>query len=239
MLESLPISSSTHVALLSLAAPPNIEFLAHGPTVLVLVAYFWRQWTPYLRLSRATVMTLAPLLLYGFCAELITLGGFTLRDTILSLLPVSVGVAISGLLLLSLRVVPQGTRSSLTLRDAIIIGCAQACALAPGISRLASTYVVGRYTGLSHDASFRFSCLLQVPLFGAAALKGLYGVWRDGQLGDSATVTMGGLIIGAMALAYLLLWATEYLMKTNRVWLLGGYLLVVAMVLFLHQIAAV
>jgi len=56
--------------------------------------------------------------------------------------------------------------------DALLIGLAQAVALAPGVSRSGTTMATGRIMGLSKEAAFRFSFLMYIPaVAGAAVLK--------------------------------------------------------------------
>ena len=58
------------------------------------------------------------------------------------------------------------------LRQAILIGCAQALALIPGTSRSGITLIAGLWLGLSRRVAAKFSFLLSVPIIlGAAALK--------------------------------------------------------------------
>jgi undecaprenyl-diphosphatase len=59
---------------------------------------------------------------------------------------------------------------SIRLRDAIIIGCAQALAVVPGVSRSGITLLAAMALGLRRDAAARFSFLLSVPAVAAAAV---------------------------------------------------------------------
>lgn len=52
----------------------------------------------------------------------------------------------------------------LTIREALIIGFAQAIALIPGISRSGSTIVAGMLAGLKQDTALRFSFMLFIPV---------------------------------------------------------------------------
>ncbi len=63
------------------------------------------------------------------------------------------------------------TEDSVTWMDAALIGCAQACALIPGVSRSGSTISVGMFLGLRRDAAARFTFLLAIPATLAAAGK--------------------------------------------------------------------
>jgi undecaprenyl-diphosphatase len=58
------------------------------------------------------------------------------------------------------------------LRDALLIGCAQALALVPGVSRSGATITMGLFLGYRREEAARFSFLLATPItFGAAVLK--------------------------------------------------------------------
>jgi undecaprenyl-diphosphatase len=58
------------------------------------------------------------------------------------------------------------------LRDAVLIGCAQALALVPGVSRSGATISAALFLGHRREAAARFSFLLATPItFGAAMLK--------------------------------------------------------------------
>ena len=59
---------------------------------------------------------------------------------------------------------------SLTMRDGVLIGVAQACALIPGVSRSGATITGGLFLGLDRTAAARYSFLLSIP---AVVLSGL------------------------------------------------------------------
>ena len=54
--------------------------------------------------------------------------------------------------------------TDVTLRDAFLIGCAQALALIPGTSRSGVTITAGRFLGFARQDAARFSFLLSVPV---------------------------------------------------------------------------
>jgi undecaprenyl-diphosphatase len=62
--------------------------------------------------------------------------------------------------------------NSLSWKEAVIIGCAQALALIPGFSRSGSTMVAGLGIRLTHEDAARYSFLLGTPIiFAAGALE--------------------------------------------------------------------
>jgi undecaprenyl-diphosphatase len=81
--------------------------------------------------------------------------------------------------------------SSLSWKEALIVGLCQALALIPGISRSGVTMVGGLGVRLSHEDAARYSFLLGTPLIGAAALL------EVPQLIGQSTQTWLYIIIGA------------------------------------------
>src|ERR687885_1132724 len=87
---------------------------------------------------------------------------------------------------------------SLTVRDGVVIGCAQALALVPGVSRSGATISAGLFLNFDRTAAARYSFLLSVP---AVVLSGLFELRHAGE---------GNLPVGATALATLLAFVTGY-----------------------------
>jgi undecaprenyl-diphosphatase len=86
--------------------------------------------------------------------------------------------------------------ASLSLREALFIGVAQALALMPGVSRSGITISAGRVLGLDRDAAARLSFLLLVPtVLGAVVLKGV----KDVLLGDLPAGWQGPFLVGVLA----------------------------------------
>jgi undecaprenyl-diphosphatase len=54
--------------------------------------------------------------------------------------------------------------ASLTARDIVVIGCAQAISLMPGVSRSGMTIAAALLMGLNRDAAARFSFLMAIPV---------------------------------------------------------------------------
>ena len=95
------------------------------------------------------------------------------------------------------------------LRDALVIGAAQALALVPGVSRSGITLVAGMALGLRRDAAARFSFLLSVPAIGAAGVFELPDVLRA--QGVSKGVLVAGLLAAAVSGYFSIAWLLRYL----------------------------
>ena len=84
----------------------------------------------------------------------------------------------------------------LGLRHGVVMGLAQALALAPGVSRSGITITAGRFMRLDRDSAARFSFLLLLPtVLGAVVLKGV----GDVLLGDLPAGWQGPFLVGTLA----------------------------------------
>jgi len=96
--------------------------------------------------------------------------------------------------------------ASVTLRDAGVIGLAQAAALVPGVSRSGATISAGLFLGFDRAGAARFSFLLSVP---AVVLSGLYelkDIGGEGAAGavPTAIATLFAFLFGYWSIAFLL-----------------------------------
>jgi undecaprenyl-diphosphatase len=88
---------------------------------------------------------------------------------------------------------------SLTVRDALIVGVAQAAALIPGVSRSGATITAGLFRGLTRADAARFSFLLGAPIVAAAGAKGLLDTLNSGLDAGQLGVFAVGLAASALA----------------------------------------
>jgi undecaprenyl-diphosphatase len=97
---------------------------------------------------------------------------------------------------------------SLGWQSGLFIGCAQALALLPGVSRSGSTITAGLMTGLKRDSAARFSFLLGVPAIVGAGVLETKKVMDAGLNGNQITTFIVGAItaaiVGYFAIAFLL-----------------------------------
>jgi undecaprenyl-diphosphatase len=121
---------------------------------------------------------------------------------------------------------------SLSVRDGLYVGMAQALALAPGVSRSGVTISAGRMLGLDRDSAARFAFLLLVPaVAGATVLKG-FGAIRDGLPdGVAAPMIFGTLAAGVAsyaAIAFVLAYVRRHSYDVFVIYrvLLGVFILV-------------
>lgn len=225
--EFLPVSSSGHLVIVPWLlgwTPGDLLFdtVLHWGTLLSIGVVFWGD---LLAIARATLTSLARRSLADANARLgwwIVLGsvpavftGLLLKDKIETLFhePVAAGgflFVTAAFLLGSEWLTRRGLGNEagsgagkglerLSLVDSLLIGAAQAVALAPGISRSGSTIAAGLARGLRREEAARFSFLLGTPAFLGAGLLQLADVLST----DPARLAAGWpvLLVGFVASA--------------------------------------
>lgn len=80
----------------------------------------------------------------------------------------------------------QRKDGNMTMKDAIIIGCAQAVALIPGISRSGATIVAAMARGINQETALRFSFLLFIPVSLGGAVLSFTDILNDSNLAQMA-----------------------------------------------------
>ena len=199
--EFLPISSTGHLRIVPAFAgwdDPGAAFTAVTQlgTMAAVLLYFrhdlWRILIAWVRSlgDREVRRTLDARLGWFIVLGTIPIGVFGLafnnqiEDSARDLYLIGSMLIVLGLLLLLAEHVATRTRQveDLTARDAAIIGCAQALALVPGVSRSGSTITAGLFLGQDRPAAARYSFLLTVP---AVVLSGLFELRHIGD-GDGA-----------------------------------------------------
>jgi undecaprenyl-diphosphatase len=105
--------------------------------------------------------------------------------------------------------------TTITRRDATVIGFAQALALVPGVSRSGATISAGLLLGFDRVSAARFSFLLSIPavvLSGLYELKDVVNGSAEGSagLGPTAVATVLAFITGYASIAFLLRYLTTH-----------------------------
>ena len=84
------------------------------------------------------------------------------------------------------------------LREALVMGAAQAAALSPGVSRSGITITAGRWLGFERDAAARLSFLMSMPITGGAALYKGVELAVDGLPPGMAPAFFWGIVASAV-----------------------------------------
>lgn len=117
------------------------------------------------RLLLLVVISAAPALAIGAAAEGFIAGRLSTPASVAAMLILGAGV-----LTVADRQHGRRLMNELTIRDSLLIGLAQAAALAPGVSRSGMTIAAARGLRLDREPAARFSFLASLPLIAAAAI---------------------------------------------------------------------
>lgn len=194
--EFLPISSSGHLSIFQnwfgLEEPDNLfNVLLHFATLIAVCVVYWRDIVdmikeffrgvealtnrkddhgpvpPARRLVMMVILGTLPLLLVLPIEDKVeALGGSNLF--------VGIALLFTGAILFVSDRMAKGkkTARTATVKDALLVGCAQAVAVVPGLSRSGCTIAAGMALGFDRTFAVRFSFLLSLPaVLGATLLK--------------------------------------------------------------------
>ena len=196
-----------------LAESPTLEVILHAGTLGSILVVFWRRILDLLSSDRRVI----PLLIIGTIPAVVV--GLTIKMSFEHILrsPLLAGVCLigTGIMLIVLgRLRPRdGAYQSLSYVGAFLVGCFQAFAILPGISRSGSTILGGRMLGLKNDDSVTFSFLLAIPAICGATVLTLKDVYKQYNEGTPMAYDLGTLLIGA-AIAFVVgIFALKWLIK--------------------------
>ena len=233
--EFLPVSSSAHLIFAQQALGVGdvglaFDVLMHVGTLVAVIIYFFND---IINMIKGFLLSLVDLKNGNFMGEIKKDPYKKLAWlTILATIPVGVvgvlfndmiesmfqGLTIPAFLLLvtgCLLYASQRMNSgridvrNVTIKEALIMGCGQALAVLPGLSRSGTTIAAGLFAGLDKEFAAKFSFILSIPaILGAAVfqLKDLSG----------GSVEIGACIAGFIVAAISGYLAISFLLKIVR-----------------------
>lgn len=232
--EFLPISSSGHLRVVPAFAgweDPGAAFTAviQLGTMAAVVLYFRedlvriaRVWLASLRdasrrseldarLGWYLIIGTIPIVIFGFAFS------HQIENNARDLYLIGTTLIVLGIVLLVAEKVSRRERdlTTITRRDAIVVGFAQALALIPGVSRSGATITAGLFLGMDRVSAARFSFLLSIPavvLSGVYELRDVVGGSAEGGVGvgPTAVATVFAFISGYASIAFLLRFLTTH-----------------------------
>jgi len=220
--EFLPVSSSAHLILARAFFGWNAEAFGlafdvacHVGTLVAVLAYFWRD----LAAMAAALPQVAAADASGPARRIRLIVAGTLPVVVVGLLfsglvertlrtPLVAALNLAAVALIFFVVERVGSQQrgegTLTAREATVIGCAQAAALVPGVSRSGATISMAMLMGLKRDEAARFTFLLGIPaILVAAGREGIAlvrqglapGEWQLFAAGATASAVVGYLTV--------------------------------------------
>jgi undecaprenyl-diphosphatase len=221
--EFLPISSDGHLVLADYLLGVELggrdalgfDILLHGASLLTILLVDRALWVKLLSSPfRRDKEGMRLLLLLAVSIVPAGIAGLLFADVIAgelrSVAYAAAGFAVTAaVLILGERAGRGGSRGmeSMTLSRTLLVGCAQAIALLPGVSRSGCTTSAARALGLSREAALRFSFLMVVPAILGALAKTALDV-ADGSvefppLGSSLVGFAASFVVSLGAIAFL------------------------------------
>ncbi len=184
--EYLPVSSSGHLAigsyLFGINGEENLAFTVavHVATVLSTFVVLWSEIAWILKGIFKFEMNDETKYLFNIIISMIPVGivGVFFKDTVeeifgSGLLIVGIMLLVTAALLIFSYYAKPRQKETIGIRDAFIIGLAQAIAVMPGLSRSGSTIATGLLLGNKKEKLAQFSFLMVIPPILGEALLGI------------------------------------------------------------------
>jgi undecaprenyl-diphosphatase len=258
--EFLPVSSSAHLVFVPhlLGTESNLAFdtILHVGTLVAVVAYFFKDVLEMIRAFFSSLIDIAHRKFreglkedrYKKLAWLVIIGsipaglvGILFKDFFEGLfnnIPI-VGffLLITGVLLYASEMVSRKTvhkkdLKEFSIKNSLLIGIAQACSIAPGISRSGATISTGLFLGLDRKLAARFSFLLSIPAILGAALVQAKDISSVLDISTAATVAgfIAAAITGYLAIKIVLKLISErdLLIFAYYCWIVGALTLILS-----------
>ncbi|UYU40631.1 undecaprenyl-diphosphate phosphatase [Bacteroides salyersiae] len=208
--EYLPVSSSGHLAigsaLFDIKGEDNLAFtiVVHVATVFSTLVILWKEIDWIFRGLFKFEMNAETRYVINILISMIPIGivGVFFKDYVEAifgsgLLIVGCCLLVTALLLTFSYYAKPRPKENISMKDAFIIGLAQACAVLPGLSRSGTTIATGLLLGDNKAKLAQFSFLMVIPpILGEALLDGMKMMKGEAVTGDIPALS---LIVGFIA----------------------------------------
>lgn len=210
MTEYLPVSSSGHLAigsaLFGIEGEENLTFTVavHVATVFSTLVILWKEIDWIFRGLFKCELNAETKYVLNILVSMIPIGivGVFFKDYVeeifgSGLLIVGCSLLLTATLLAFSYYAKPRVKEEISMRDAFIIGLAQACAVLPGLSRSGSTIATGLLLGDKKEKLAQFSFLMVIPpILGEALLDIIKGMKGEVVTSDIPTLS---LVVGFLA----------------------------------------
>lgn len=245
--EFLPISSTAHLKAVPVAlgwGDPGSAFSAviQLGSIAAVIWYFWGDLTRVItgawiaiarkdyqdtdfRIALGIAIGTFPIVVLGLLLKIVFEEFY--ENTVRGMTVIAIVSIVMGLLLGLAE--KQGKRQrnfqKLGMGDGILMGCAQALALIPGVSRSGSTLTAGLFMGLERETAARFSFLLGIPAITLAGLVSLKDLLDVGVNNSEILTLLAGVVSSAIFSYLAIAWLVKFL-KTRSTWIFVWYRLI-------------
>lgn len=225
--EFLPISSSAHLEFVPwlLSWPnPSLTFDAalHLGTALAVLTFYAKELLQLIKDKSSLLLYIIfgniPAIIFGYFGEKFLDPFFHQSSRGIPFM--ATGLIVFGLIMWWIDKTSTQKRElkDVTLKDSIILGCAQALALIPGVSRSGITITTGRFRMFNRESATYISFLLGLPVTLGAALYKSIDIFTDATSVQESGVTLfiGGItafIVGLVSIKWLLQYLRNHPLK--------------------------
>lgn len=248
--EYLPVSSSGHLTigqeLLGVSGGDNLTFdvAVHVATVLSTLVILWREIDWIFKGIFKFEMNEETKYVLNILVSMIPVGivGVFFKDYVekvfgSGLLIVGIMLLVTAALLTFSYFAKPRQKSHISLKDAFIIGVAQACAVLPGLSRSGSTIATGLLLGNKKERLAQFSFLMVIPpILGEALLDVMKAVKGEDVLGEIETFP---LLVGFLAAFVSGCFACKWMInivKKGKLFYFGIYCAIVGAIAIIYSL---
>ena len=222
--EFLPVSSSGHLQiakeLLGVELEENLTFdvALHAATVLSTIVVLWSEVWRLLKGLFSRRFNAEQAYVLKLVLSMIPIGviGFLFKDRINAMLDAPYMLLLTATLLAFAYYAKPRQKETISYRDALIIGLAQACAAMPGLSRSGTTIATGLLLGNKKAAVAQFSFLMVLaPILGETLLEAASGDLTAGiATGTLAAGFAASFITGCLACKFMI----EIVKRGKLIW---------------------
>lgn len=251
--EFLPISSSGHLAVLGNLFGFNpdenmaLGVVLHAGTLVAILFFYVRELLRFFKPERfhLALMVILGSIPAGVVGVALKKSGLA-EEVFSNLLIVGIGFLFTGAMLQFSERRKRKMNDDvaipiekISVKQAILIGCAQAFAILPGVSRSGSTISAGLLANLKSAACAEFSFLLAIPAIGGAAMLELIDLLKAQGTEVTGAVPIWMLAAGFCVSAVVGYGALALLMKVlnrGKLAIFSGYLYCVGAAVVIWQL---
>ncbi|MEI3604910.1 undecaprenyl-diphosphate phosphatase [Pseudogracilibacillus sp. SE30717A] len=251
--EPLPISSSGHLVILKdifgiITPGLSFEIITHlGSLISIIIIYrkdifsllteslryIFRRENQYKNSFQFTFYILVATFITGIIGLLVEQ---YISEKLTKPLFAGIALLITGFFIWMIRNL-QGEKSDrdLTIKDAMIVGLAQATALIPGISRSGATVVAAMLLGMKRETALRFSFLLFIPVSVGINVLSLSEIIQDEHFIPNIIPYLLAFLASLLATYFALKWFMNVMIKGKLI-IFSIYCFIVGTAVIVYQL---
>ena len=248
--EYLPVSSSGHLTIgqeiFGITGGDNLMFdvAVHVATVCSTLVVLWSEIEWIVKGLFKGRMNEETRYVLNILVSMIPVGivGLFFKDEVEAvfgsgLLIVGIMLLVTASLLVFSYYAKPRQKEKISIRDAFIIGVAQACAVMPGLSRSGSTIATGLLLGNKKERLAQFSFLMVIPpILGEALLDGVKVAKGEDVFGNIGTLPLVvGFLAAFLSGCFACKWMINIVKRGKLIWF-GVYCAVVGLVAIAYSL---